>query len=272
MAPEEDLKKRVARKLTKRRKEGHQATMEIPERFRDGDDEDEDCTALHGANAYMNQSVFGMIAAAGSQVDFNARFDGQSSDDEEDSGEPSSQNSELQVNKTRPEKPTGKSEKHKRKFSEHKLLQSIPRLGPKSKSKFSPKDTGSPAREPASEPSASEPAPEIQASRLPSRDAPVMSRMLEAKAEMAMRPSFDLPRDTDNGHVDSVSSSLATRLMEIFRFEKEEDVIEGIILFQSGLKISTNSNRISMLADEERALARLYVHYDQAYLFLCILT
>jgi sterol 3beta-glucosyltransferase len=101
MAPDEDLKKRVARKLTKRRKEGHQATMEIPERFRDGDDADEDCTAMHGTNGYMNQSVFGMIAAAGSQVDFNSRFDAQSSDEEDDSGEPQTQSSDLQVNKTR---------------------------------------------------------------------------------------------------------------------------------------------------------------------------
>ena len=58
--------------------------MEIPERFKDGDDADEDITLLPGATAYMNQSVFGMIAAAGSQVDFNARFDAQSSDEEDD--------------------------------------------------------------------------------------------------------------------------------------------------------------------------------------------
>ena len=269
MAPEEDLKKRVARKLTKRRKEGHQVTMEIPERFRDGDDADEDCTALHGANAYMNQSVFGMIAAAGSQVDFNARFDGQSSDDEEDSGEPSSQSSEVQVN-TRPEKQTGKPEKHKRKFSEHKLLRSIPRLGTKSKSKSSPKDTGSPTPELTSEPSASFSTPDIHVSRMHSRAAPVMSRMLEAKAEMAMRPSFDLPRDTDNG--EGGPSSLAKRLMEIFHFEKAEDVIEGMTRFQLLLEICAKSNRISMLAAEKRAFARLHVHYHQTYLFLCILT
>ena len=113
MAPEEDLKKRMARKLTKRRKEGHQVTTEIPERFRDGEDADEDCTAPPESKAYMNQSVFGMIAAAGSQVDFNARFDAQSSDEEDDSGVPSSHNSEkdLQVPKSRRDKPAGKSEK-----------------------------------------------------------------------------------------------------------------------------------------------------------------
>jgi hypothetical protein len=83
MPSETDLKKRVGRKLTKKRREGHEATMNIPERFRDGDDADDDITAMPGNNPYMNQSVFGMIAAAGSQVDFNARFDAQSSDEED---------------------------------------------------------------------------------------------------------------------------------------------------------------------------------------------
>jgi sterol 3beta-glucosyltransferase len=232
MAPEGDLKKRVGRRLTKKRKEGHQVTMDIPERFRDGDDADEDCTAMHGANAYMNQSVFGMIAAAGSQVDFNARFDGQSSDDDEDSGEPSSQSTELRVEKTRKEKPASKPEKHRRKFSENKLLRSLPRLSSKSKPKYSPRKDGSPSPDSNNEPAA----PEIQVSPTASRNTPVMSRMLEAKAELSMRPSFDMPRSSrDNLGVDGngeQTSSLAKRLMEIFNFEKAEDVIEGRICKQ----------------------------------------
>lgn len=231
MAPEEDLKKRVARKLTKRRKEGHQVTMDIPERFRDGDDADEDYTAPPDSKAYMNQSVFGMITAAGSQVDFNARFDAQSSDEEDESGEPSSQSSEkeVQIHKTRQDRPAGKSDKHKRKFSEHKLLRSIPGLGSKSKTKSPPK-SGPPSRESTSESLT----PQIQVERTPShRDAPVMSRMLEAKAELSMRPSFDMKRPSvDRTGTDdmgeSTSSSLAKRLKEIFEFEKAEDVIEGM--------------------------------------------
>jgi sterol 3beta-glucosyltransferase len=231
MAPEEDLKKRVARKLTKRRKEGHQVTMEIPERFRDGDDADEDCTALHGANVYMNQSVFGMIAAAGSQVDFNSRFDAQSSDEDDDSGEPSTQPSGLQVNKTRRRRESPKPEKaHRRKFSDHKLLRSLSGLGPRSKSKSSSKGSSSLTPESA----ASSVLPERSIDRISSRDAPVMSRMLEARAELSLRPSFDLPRTggaptltEDNG--EQASSSLAQQLMEIFQFEKPEDVIEGTI-------------------------------------------
>jgi sterol 3beta-glucosyltransferase len=228
MAPEDDLKKRVARKLTKRRREGHQVTMEIPERFRDGDDADEDCTAPQGHNTYMNQSVFGMIAAAGSQVDFNARFDAQSSDEEEEAGEPSSSHSpDLRVNKQRNAKPASKplpEKQHRRKFSEHKLLRSISGLSSRSKTKSPPKSS-SPSHESLSEPST----PEIQLPRMPSHT-PVMSRMLEAKAELSLRPSFDLSRLTDGTiHTDEdghPSSNLALSLKEIFQFEKAEDVIE----------------------------------------------
>ena len=264
MAPEEDLKKRVARKLTKRRKEGHQVTMDIPERFRDGDDADEDCTAPPDSKAYMNQSVFGMIAAAGSQVDFNARFDTQSSDEEDESGGASSQTLEkdIQIQKTRQHKPAGKSEKHKRKFSEHKLLRSITGLGSKTKTKPSPK-SGSPARESSSESHT----PEIQVERTTShRDAPVMSRMLEAKAELSMRPSFDMKRlSEDQTQTDdmgeSTSSSLAKRLKEIFEFEKAEDVIEGMACWRTGVT-HTDLIRIPMLAVEECLAARLFVYHD----------
>lgn len=227
MAPEEDLKKRVGRKLTKRRRDGgHQATMEIPERFRDGDDAEEDCTAFHGQNAFLNQSVFGMIAAAGSQVDFNARFDGQSSDDEDD-GEP--QSSGLRVNKQRAseKQAAAKPERnHRRKFSEHRLIRSISGLGSRSKSK-SPAKTDSPPPEPPSEAQA----PEIEVSRMPGHShTPVMSRMLEAKAELSLRPSFDLSRLTDGtlqlGEEGQPSTSLALKLKEIFELETAEDVIE----------------------------------------------
>jgi len=263
MAPEGELKKRVARKLTKKRKEGQQVTMEIPERFKDGEDADEDCTALHGGNAFMNQSVFGMIAAAGSQVDFNARFDAQSSDEEEETTEPSSQSSVLQVDKTRQAKPSAKPEKHKRKFSENKLLRSLPRLGTKSKSK-------PPSRSPSASPmpeSPSEPAtPAIQVPRTQSSHAPVMSRMLQAREELSMRPSFDMPR-TLEGAVNAEdeggkgSSSLAKRLKEIFGFDTAEDVIEGISPVITAM-LSTDKNRICLLAAEECFASRLYVHYN----------
>jgi len=234
MAPEDDLKRRVARKLTKKRREGHQVTMEIPDRFKDGDDAEDDCTAPPGTNPYLNQSVFGMIAAAGSQVDFNARFDGQSSDEEADPGETSAQVSGIQVKKTRQGRPpattapatTSEPKRHRRKFSEHKLIRSLARLpSVRSKSKTPPTtDSPPPELHDGSSP------PEIQVSRMPTHT-PVMSRMLEAKAEASLRPSFDLLREGSGLSDDPKtkhSSSLAKRLMEIFEFEKAEDVIEGL--------------------------------------------
>jgi sterol 3beta-glucosyltransferase len=236
MAPEEDPKKRVGRKLTKKRKEGHQVTMVIPERFRDGDDADEDCTAVPRGRKALNQSVFGMItAASGSQVDFNSRFPVDMSSDEEDeegSGEPSSQSSELQVNKTRGDKAAAKGDKHRRNFSSSKLLRSFPSLAPKKKSKSSSKESSGPPS-PHTGSSTEPTAPEIELPQDIRRDAPVMERMLEAKAEMSLRPSFDMPRPGgDNAGKNPLgndsSQDLAKRLMEIFQFESAEDVLEGL--------------------------------------------
>jgi len=227
MPPEADIKKRIGRKLTKKRREGHQATMEIPERFKDGDDVDEDCTAPKGQNMYMNQSVFGLIAAAGSQVDFNARFDGQSSDDEDAQADSSSREEDMETsNKPRPEQilSPSKPEKHRRKFSENKIIRSLPHLGRKgSKSKTSPHGTASPA---ALE------SPSIEVTPTMPRGQPVMSQILEAQAELSSRPSFDVPRQSEElgkleTHEEGASSSLAIRLMEIFEFDKPEEVIEG---------------------------------------------
>lgn len=230
MPSETDLKKRVGRKLTKKRREGHEATMNIPERFRDGDDADDDITAMPGNNPYMNQSVFGMIAAAGSQVDFNARFDAQSSDEEDgDAGDEDAsheQESGLRIDKTRKPKPGKDSEgKPRRKFSESKLLQSFSKLGSsrsKSKSKSPRHD-----KLPQSDSIGHSPTPTFQVSTSGTRDSPVMSRMLEAKREMSTRQSSDISRNSKDILREEHSSTLAQQLMEIFNFEQAEDVIEG---------------------------------------------
>jgi hypothetical protein len=74
------------------------------------------------------------------------------------------------------------------------------------------------------------------------RVAPVMSRMLEAQAEMASRSSFDIdierdssgPDRTDEGEEEreeegesSHVTALARKLMEIFDFDEPERVLEG---------------------------------------------
>ena len=227
MPPEADTKKRIGRKLTKKRREGHQVTMEIPDKFKDGDDADEDCTAPKGQNVYMNQSVFGMIAAAGSQVDFNARFDGQSSEDEDAPADSSSREDSTQTeSKPRLEKTSApaKPEKHRRKFSENKIIRSLPHLGRKGSKSITqpPGRTASPATSES---------PSVEVTPTVPRGQPVMSQMLEAQAELSSRPSFDVPRQSEEpGKLETLegtSSSLAIRLMEIFEFDKPEEVIEG---------------------------------------------
>jgi sterol 3beta-glucosyltransferase len=228
MSAEPDLKKRLGRKLTKKRPSGigPSVTMEIPDKFRDGDDVDEDVTAPKNPALNLNQSVFGMIAAAGSQVDFNARFEAMSSDDE-DATEPSSRDDTTEKgNRADMEEANtvrSRLDKHRRKLSEHKLLKSLPNLSIKN---LRSKSNLSTERSPGGSRTES---PSIQISAEHSRDRPVMSRRLEAEEQMAARPSFELPRRPIQplGTVDETpSSSLAIRLMEIFEFDKPEEVIE----------------------------------------------
>ena len=233
MSPEEEFKKRVMRKLSKRRKERHRATVDMPERFRDGEDADEDCTAPQGANAYMNQSVFGMIAAAGSQVDFNARFDAISSDEEEGSGSAPSRNLDSQAIKPSQHTTTSTKGGRPQRLSEYAVME-------KSEESLGSKPASSPPAAPIQAlelpPEAS--TPDTPARMLLSSDASIMKRMLEARAEVSTRPSFDMPRQAEediNALGDGSSESLARRLMEIFGFDGPEPVLSGMSLVPQSL-------------------------------------
>lgn len=232
----------------------------------------------------MNQSIFGLIAAAGSTVDFTDRFEGQSSDSEDDDDEVGLPGPEAGIRgqlgaggslarTTLLRRPEGEqssksgSDKHRRKLSEHKLLRSLPalpRLGSRSRSKGQKKEKSGldQQAEEESEPRGAASTQAASTSQGPSssltaapqtvaaaggqsqsievtRDegrnlAPVMSRMLEARAEMQSRPSFDLERtsgekarSTDEDDADLGPSPLAKKLMEIFQFEAPEEVIAG---------------------------------------------
>jgi len=242
--------------------------MELPDRFKDhGDHADSEEEVLQpqgymgGISMNMNQSIFGMLAAAGSQVDFTDRFEGQSSD-EEDEGEsamamtiaghkanlrrgaaeglggPLAQTMVLR----KPGAPGGKGEgrHHRRKISESRLLRSVPglsRLASKRSSKTSKgktTDAHIQEEEELAPPSSSTDAaaPTIETTRTEGRLPPVMSRMLEARAQVAARSSFDLERipgeqarDAEAG--ETGPSELAKRLKDIFEFDEPEEVIEG---------------------------------------------
>lgn len=257
--------RRVSRKLQKKRRDGeHTPTLELPERLKDrGDPADSEEEVLrpqgYGGGMFMNmnQSIFGLIAAAGSQADFADRFEGQSSDDDDDAEndmaktiagpkglEPASPTDHgLAKTTVLPRHSTArlKSEgRHRRKISESRLLRSVPGLGRLSDKIKASKSFKGKAHEPdlhEDEAADSEPAqpadlaPSIEITRTESRTAPVMSRMLEARAQMEARPSFDLDRMADEPSRSADASEtgpteLAMKLKEIFEFDRPEEVIE----------------------------------------------
>ena len=245
MAPaDEEIKKRVGRKLTKRRQLHRLPSTQIPERLRHGDDDQEDVTApvpgTRGAPQSMNQSIFSMIAAAGSRTDFHTRFDESSdSEDEEkrDRGRSPVGAARAGRNQDGPtsdrptnavlEKTASEDKKHKRTLSGRRLLQTLPKI-----SLISQKSKGA-------RPSRSRSPSSKQLSRsskdmtyMTPQDAPMMGRMLTAQAELdesaagnelllSSDESGKRPKRTDS----SPATLLAVRLMEIFRFEKPEKVV-----------------------------------------------
>lgn len=252
MAPSEVApKKRVNRKLSKRPQQPHRIpSAHVPERFKYGDDANEDVTAPSraGTNAprYMNQSIFSMIAAAGSRTDFNARFD-ESSDSAEEEDEELSQETSVKgatetlelARKVRtstkraedsasPLRNTKEEKAHERKTSQHRLLKSLPKLSLRSH-----KEKRAKTEEEAKVDDTHSPECRERRRYLTPRDAPMMSRMLEAQAELS---GSDLGSEgtvrsgnVEKGRGGSGSSSpatlLATRLMEIFGFDEPESVV-----------------------------------------------
>ncbi|KHJ30920.1 putative glycosyltransferase family 28 domain-containing protein [Erysiphe necator] len=192
----------------------------IPERFQDEDDVEEDCTAPSGTNTYMSQSVFGMLATVGPQIDYTARFHIQSSDDEESEASP--QNAEARETRIPDGSHFNKPVKLRKKFSRHKLLCSVSELGSKSTSTPSSSDLNkrSSVRPKKIAPSSS--------SYLPVRPAMVMSRMLEAQEAMNLRPDSNAPIMDMNvkEKEEHIRNCLSRKLKEIFSLETAEEVIE----------------------------------------------
>lgn len=242
-SPDHPPQKSGSRKLRKRNPNLNRLpSSHIPSRLSLGADAQDDVTApARGRNApaqYMNQSIFSMIAAAGSRTDFNARFP-ESSDSEEDIAEepsavegtssPVSPGIEGRATDPGAEK-AGKSgklpdDKKGKRLSGHRLVQSLPRLSVRSikqKGKErAPRHDPSPESDVTSKSSRSNP-----------RDAPVLSRLLTAEAEFQedaddaddTSPSSEGQRPRNRAE-SSPQTLLATRLMEIFGFERPEKVV-----------------------------------------------
>ena len=230
MAPEQD-KKRTGRKLVKKNRPQRASSLHYPERlkFRDGEDVHEDVTASKGQPPqHLNQSVFSMIAAAGSKVDFHARFEEGSSDSEE--GEDLCSGAKDLADDFSREHEDGKTyippviqapDHRCGEFPADRSVRSVPKFnlrtiqeksGLSETSQVSPDELISPV------------------SNMTPRNAPVMSMMLHAQAQLitsntgiqTRAEGLGIPRGTVE------PSSLATRLKEIFGFEEPEEVISGM--------------------------------------------
>lgn len=239
MAPEQDSKKRTARKLTKKPKPPRASSIQYPARLKLGEDVHEDVTAAKGMPAQqMNQSVFSMIAAAGSKIDFHARFENESSDSEGEH-EPSTHPYGLEThnadvlpagNADEDEviRPAGqRTGKHIEQLGEQRAPRSLPKLNLrtiKEKNYMSE--------------SSRTPFPELVSSissptSITPRDAPVMSRMLAAQAQLDTSVEGSGMENIETDLAEHLESNrghgnLAIRLKEIFGFEKPEEVISGV--------------------------------------------
>lgn len=230
MAPEHD-KKRTGRKLVKKNGPQRASSLHYPDRlkFRDGEDVHEDVTASKGQPPqHLNQSVFSMIAAAGSKVDFHARFEEGSSDSEE--GEDHSSGAKDHADDfSRGHKdgktyipPVTQAPDHRGgEFPADRPARSVPKFnlrtipeksGHSQPGRLSPDELMSPV------------------SNMTPRNAPVMSMMLHAQAQLVSSNQCTQTRAQESsiprGTVEP--SSLATRLKEIFGFEEPEEVISGM--------------------------------------------
>ena len=234
MAPERKAPQKVGRKLTKRRKPERILSIKYPESLKEGDDVQEDVTAVKGQpSSYAHQSVFSMIAAAGSRVDFHARFDDESSGSEEEPDQNAvlAQDvaTESVVGFGQGEDKTIDSipERLKKDVYKHKQSELLPALDTKTgydnrymTQRSPPLSSGQEL--PGGSPRYTTP-----------RDAPVMSRMLEAQAKLSsstepLEAQECLTVNSTQAKAGKGHTALVARLMEIFGFNGPEEVIAGL--------------------------------------------
>ncbi|KAL8925174.1 MAG: hypothetical protein Q9208_003679 [Pyrenodesmia sp. 3 TL-2023] len=237
MAPRDgEMEKRARRKLVKKNMPQRHASMHFPERLGYGDDAQDDVTAANGKPAqYMNQSIFSMIAAAGSKTNFHARFEDESSDSEDDPENPkdpvgmAARNTDAPPHVSageghgQPEARVKEGGKHTEAVARRHPRISLPKLKLKTMKERNYMSQSNYL------PSVRRDSPFESPKQVTPRDAPVMSQMLAAQARLD--PSIEIPEEPRSAHIldpttsTHGSATLASRLMEIFGFEAPEEVI-----------------------------------------------
>lgn len=240
------MREKVGRKLTKRRKDTKRVSLDIPERFKDGDDAQDDVTAPKSKETIaMNQSIFSMIARAGqqSQTDLRTVHEVDSGESDEEGGDQAhfqsldgaARLSRLSTVNTweasgmDEEVSKDKEGKHRRGLSEHRLLKSLPKLSMKTR-KDSGRESSSGGHMSSSQILPARPTDEGPTGT--SQDETTQKRKMKMKHQGAPdAENLPLePRRSRHGSTASASKSktpltLAQRLQQIFEFETLEEVI-----------------------------------------------
>lgn len=248
MASQDRGRARSSRRLTKKRrdseKEPRRLSLDIPERFKDGDDAEEDVTAPKRNNTMsMNQSIFSMIARAGqqSQTDLATmqEVDSGDSDEEGKKRQPyhsldgaarlsrlsSANDFQSRTDESQDEQPR-QSKQHRRVLSEHKLLRSLPKL----KNRKDARSEGQSMDQMSSS--------QLLPPRPPPPESPAAtpSERSKAKSKAASSENIQVEKVKSSGRRSrhgstagtiktSTPATLAQRIRQIFEFEDIEEVI-----------------------------------------------
>ncbi|KAH6643986.1 UDP-glucose:sterol glycosyltransferase [Boeremia exigua] len=239
---------RSGRRLSKKRRASeNRLSLDVPERFKDGDDAEDDVTApKRNDTVSMNQSIFSMIARAGqqSQTDLATmqEVDSGDSDQEGKRRQPlhsldgaarlsrlSSANDfnrapeELQDDRNR------QSRQHRRVLSDHKLLRSLPRLRNRADAR--------PEGQPMDEMSSSQLlAPRPPPPPLGSSSTTPTERLSKIKTKPTADEDIQIEKAKSSGRRSRHGSSAATikssgpatlaqRIQQIFQLEEVEEII-----------------------------------------------
>lgn len=228
-------------------------SLDVPERFKDGDDAQEDVTAPKRNNTMsMNQSLFSMIARAGqqSQTDLGTMQEADSGDSEDEGKRQASYHgldgaarlsrlSSANDFHTSTEGPHDKNVakgKHRRTLSENKLLRSLPKL--KVSSRKEGRSEG-PRAHPMSSSQFLPPKPSLNQSSATSKKWQPKSKGKDTEKEKVditmggethVEIASDAGQKSKNGTMAGLDKSqqpvtLAKRIQQIFEFEQVEEVI-----------------------------------------------
>lgn len=249
MASQDRGRARSSRRLSKKRRgserEPRRLSLDVPERFKDGDDAEDDVTAPKRSNTMsMNQSIFSMIARAGqqSQIDLATmqEVDSGDSDEEGKRRQPfhsldgaarlsrlSSANNFQRASEETKDDKNRQGKQHRRVLLEHKLLRSLPRLKSRTDARFEgrPVDQMSssqllPPRPPP--PESSPTVPSERSSKMNTRAPTGEDKQVEKVKSSGRRSRHGSSAGTSKS---SGSVSLAQRIHQIFELEDVEEVI-----------------------------------------------